>query len=68
LAAILGASGDALAAAIAGLIAMGVASERAMEAGPGSFKTSIIDQLYGMSKTGLGEIEGRLRLQDRIAG
>ncbi|MCF4152033.1 hydroxyethylthiazole kinase [Dethiosulfovibrio sp. F2B] len=68
LAAILGASGDALAAAIAGLIAMGIASERAIESGPGSFKTSIIDQLYGMSKTGLGEIEGRLRLQDRIAG
>ncbi len=68
IAAILGASGDVLASAIAGLIAMDIASERALEAGPGSFKASVIDQLYGISKTGLGEMEGRLSLQDRIVG
>lgn len=68
IAAILGASGDVLASAIAGLIAMDMASEKAMEAGPGSFKVSLVDNLYGLSKTGLGDLDGRLSLQDRIVG
>ncbi len=66
--AVLGASGDVLASAIAGLIAMDMAAEKALEAGPGSFKVSLIDHLYGLSRTGLGDLEGRLTLQDRIVG
>ncbi len=66
IAAILGASGDSLASVLAGLIAMGQASEMAVGAGPGTFRASLLDQLYGLAQTGLGSIEERLSLQDRI--
>lgn len=68
IAAILGSSGDVLASALAGLMAMGMAAERAVSAGPGSFKASLVDELYGLYRTGLGPMEGRLSLQDRIVG
>lgn len=68
IAAILGASGDALASALAGLMVIGMAAEKAVSAGPGSFKASLVDELYGLYRTGLPSMDGRLSLQDRIVG